>query len=229
VKAVRGPLDGAARPSTSVLLPRPGSSTAIAENAAGPKGDRDAVEAVGHVARSGVASDALLLDAARRSSPSSNLLGGDPASHFSSPPGSHVIITPGAETVSSLTLLSLVAAEVPFSRGVGCYTPPTSPSRTSSPSSTPPVVPSAPPSKRGTRHAVAEDGSIATDEDTMQKAMCCKATINIDYSGIASKTSSFVSLSTPILSSKLNAISIKLGKNSSEINVSANVFEAYGV
>jgi hypothetical protein len=70
---------------------------------------------------------------------------------------------------------------------------------------------------------VPEDGSVATDEDTMQKAMRHKATINLDYSGIASKTSFFEPLSTPVLSSKLNVVGIKLGKNASEINISVNV------
>jgi hypothetical protein len=70
---------------------------------------------------------------------------------------------------------------------------------------------------------VAEDGSVATDKDTMQKATRRKAAMNLDYSGMTSQTSSFISLPTPILSSKLNAVGIKLGKNANEINVSANV------
>jgi hypothetical protein len=83
--------------------------------------------------------------------------------------------------------------EVPFSRDVGCYTPPTSPTR--APSSSPSassdkvasssptlrVVPCVPAPRRSTRHSVAEDGSSATDEDTMQKAMRHKADINLDF------------------------------------------------
>jgi hypothetical protein len=70
---------------------------------------------------------------------------------------------------------------------------------------------------------VAEDGSVATDEDTMQKAMRRKAAMNLDYSGMTLQPSSFISLSTPVLSSKLNAVGIKLGKNVNAINVYANV------
>jgi hypothetical protein len=64
---------------------------------------------------------------------------------------------------------------------------------------------------------VAEDGCVATDEDTMKKAMRRKADMNLDYSGMNSKSSSFISLSTPIISSKLNTVGIKLGKNANEV------------
>jgi hypothetical protein len=57
----------------------------------------------------------------------------------------------------------------------------------------------------------------------MQNALRRKATINLDYSGMTSHSSSFILSSTPILSSKLNAVGIKLGKNVNEVNVSANV------
>jgi hypothetical protein len=70
---------------------------------------------------------------------------------------------------------------------------------------------------------VVEDGSVTTDEDTMQKAMRHKAAMNLDCSGMTPQPSSFISLSTPVLSSKLNVVGIKLGKNVNEINVSANV------
>jgi hypothetical protein len=70
---------------------------------------------------------------------------------------------------------------------------------------------------------VAEDGSSVTDEDTMQKAMRCKAALNLDFNGMNSQSSSFVSLSTPVISSKLNVAGIRLGKNVNEINLSANV------
>jgi hypothetical protein len=70
---------------------------------------------------------------------------------------------------------------------------------------------------------MAEDGSMATDEDTMQKAMRRKAAKNLDFSCMDPSTSSFVSLPTQVLSSKLNLVGISLGKNDFEINVSANV------
>jgi hypothetical protein len=70
---------------------------------------------------------------------------------------------------------------------------------------------------------IAEDGSSATDEDTMLKAMRRKAAMNLDFSGMCSKSSSFISLPTPVLSSKLNAVGIRLGKNVDEVCLSANV------
>jgi hypothetical protein len=77
--------------------------------------------------------------------------------------------------------------------------------------------------RRSTRHAATEDGSSATDEDTLQKAMRRKAAKNLDFSGMDSSSSSFIPLPTQVLSSKLNSVGISLGKNSSEISVSANV------
>jgi hypothetical protein len=77
--------------------------------------------------------------------------------------------------------------------------------------------------RRSAMHAVAEDGSTVTDEDTMLKAMHRKATKNLDFSGMDTPSCSFIPLSTPVLSSKLSSVGISLGKNSSEINVSANV------
>jgi hypothetical protein len=70
---------------------------------------------------------------------------------------------------------------------------------------------------------VAEDGSSATDEDSMKKAMRRKAALNLNFTGMNSKSSSFISLSTPVISSKLNAVGIRLGKNDSEVSLSANV------
>jgi hypothetical protein len=67
--------------------------------------------------------------------------------------------------------------------------PPTSSARTTSPSSRPHTVPCAPTARRSTSHVVAEDGSSATDEDTMQKAMRRKAAMNLDFGGMCSKSS----------------------------------------
>jgi hypothetical protein len=59
----------------------------------------------------------------------------------------------------------------------------------------------------------------------MQKAMCRKAAKNLDFSGMNSSSSSFISLPTNVISSKLNSVGISLGKNDYEINVSANVLK----
>jgi hypothetical protein len=79
------------------------------------------------------------------------------------------------------------------------------------------------PPRWSTRYVVAEDGSMTTDEDMMQKAMRRKATKNLNFSGMDPSSSSFVALPTQVLSSKLNSVGISLGKNDFEINVSANV------
>jgi hypothetical protein len=95
--------------------------------------------------------------------------------------------------------------------------------RAASPPSPLHAVPCVSAPRRSTRHSVAVDGSSVTDEDTMQKAMRHKAALNLDFNGMNSQSSSFVSLSTPVISSKLNVVGIRLGKNVNEINLSANV------
>jgi hypothetical protein len=74
---------------------------------------------------------------------------------------------------------------------------------------------------------VANDGSAAMDEDTLNKAMCRKAAKNLDFAGMepppSSSSSSFFSLPTTVISSKLNFVGIRLGNCDNEINVSANV------
>jgi hypothetical protein len=53
-------------------------------------------------------------------------------------------------------------------------------------------MPCAPMVRRSSRHSVADDGSSTTDEDTLQKAMRRKAAVNLDFSGMSSKSSSFI-------------------------------------
>jgi hypothetical protein len=70
---------------------------------------------------------------------------------------------------------------------------------------------------------VADDGSVATDEETLKKVMRRKAAKNLDFAGMEPSSSSFISLPTSALSSKLNSVGISLGNSSCEINISANV------
>jgi hypothetical protein len=51
------------------------------------------------------------------------------------------------------------------------------------------------------------DGGTATDEDSMQKAMRRKAAQNLDSVGMICyhKSKSFLSFSSPVMSSKLNS------------------------
>jgi hypothetical protein len=51
------------------------------------------------------------------------------------------------------------------------------------------------PARRSALHSVAADGSVATDEDTLQRAMRRKAAKNLDFNGMVSSSSSFISLS----------------------------------
>jgi hypothetical protein len=100
-------------------------------------------------------------------------------------------------------------------------------SSTTADAATPPPAASShgAPARWSSRHLVADDGSMAMDEDTMQKAMRRKAAKNLDFSGMNPSSSSFVSLSTNVISSKLNSVGISLGKNDYEIEVSANVLK----
>jgi hypothetical protein len=79
-------------------------------------------------------------------------------------------------------------------------------------------------SRRSGRFGVTADGASVTDEDSMQRAMRRKAEINLDYSGIISpsKSKSFLSFSTPMISSKLANVGVNIGRNDKEILFSSN-------
>nr|XP_051230168.1 uncharacterized protein LOC127348110 [Lolium perenne] len=85
----------------------------------------------------------------------------------------------------------------------------------------PPVV--QPMVRRSGRHALAEDGSGATDEDVMQRAMRCKAEMNLDTAGMKQPSKSFISFPDSRISSNLSSLGASLGNTSDEISVSANV------
>jgi hypothetical protein len=70
---------------------------------------------------------------------------------------------------------------------------------------------------------VAEDGSGATDEDMLQKAMRRKAAKNLDTAGMKKLSSSFIAFSDSRISSNLVSVGISMGRHSDEILVSANV------
>jgi hypothetical protein len=71
------------------------------------------------------------------------------------------------------------------------------------------------------------DGGTMTDEDTMQKAMRRKATKNLDFDGMISspRSKSFLSFSSPVISSKLNGLGVSLGSSDKEISVSTRVLK----
>ena len=77
--------------------------------------------------------------------------------------------------------------------------------------------------RRSSHRAMAADGSMPTDEDSMTKAMRRKALLNAQLTpGMSSKSKSFLSLSNSQLSSKLFNVGVSLGRNEEEILVSAN-------
>jgi uncharacterized membrane protein YgcG len=74
------------------------------------------------------------------------------------------------------------------------------------------------PTRRSGRYGAAVDGASASDEDSLQRAMRRKAELNLDYSGIISpsKSKSFLSFSTPMISSKLASVGINIDSNDKE-------------
>ena len=110
--------------------------------------------------------------------------------------------------------------------GEGVATPPSSPS---------PVVEQAPqppmgmtPTRRSSRHSVADDGSMDTDEDSLVKAMRRKAAQNLDNQGITSSPKSFLDFSNTTIVSKLNKVGVSLGKNEKDISISTNALKHLG-
>ena len=80
--------------------------------------------------------------------------------------------------------------------------------------------------RRSSRHAVAADGSVATDEDSLAKAMRRKALLNGQLTpGTSSKPKFFLSLSTHQLSSRLHKVGVTMGRDEKEILVSTNALK----
>jgi hypothetical protein len=77
--------------------------------------------------------------------------------------------------------------------------------------------------RRSMRHGVDASGASVTDEDSMLKAMRRKAERNLDAPGIMSTSKSFLSFSTPVISSKLANVGISLGSSVQEVSFSSNV------
>ena len=80
--------------------------------------------------------------------------------------------------------------------------------------------------RRSSRHTVAADGSAATDEDSLAKAMRRKALLNGQLTpGMSSKPKSFLSLSTHQLSTRLHKVGVTMGRDELEVAVSANALK----
>ena len=74
--------------------------------------------------------------------------------------------------------------------------------------------------RRSACHAVAADGSSATDEDALAKAMRRKAEQFTVTTGTSNRPKSFLAFSSSNISSKLNQVGISLGNNSTKTAVS---------
>ena len=126
-------------------------------------------------------------------------------------------VVPPPDTPSSAVALSVL---VVVTAGEGVATTPSSPP--------PAAVLARPPSSRMTptrrsgRHAVADDGRMDTDEDSLAKAMRRKAAQNLDNQGTSSSPKSFLSFSTTSIVAKLNNVGVSLGNNENDISVSTN-------
>jgi hypothetical protein len=72
---------------------------------------------------------------------------------------------------------------------------------------------------------VGADGGMATDEDSLSKAMRRKASTNLDTSGIRGCPNSFLAFSTPAISAKLNAVGVSLDSSDKVISCSANALK----
>jgi hypothetical protein len=72
---------------------------------------------------------------------------------------------------------------------------------------------------------VAANGAETTDEDSLAKAMRCKAASSLDPAGIVSSNKSFVSSSTPQISSKLNNLGVSLGTSLDLVSVSTKALK----
>ena len=77
--------------------------------------------------------------------------------------------------------------------------------------------------RRSARHVVAGDGGVATDEDTLSRAMKRKAALN-DTAGQGTKfpSKSFLQHDTSCLESRLVSVGVSLGRNVEEVSVSAS-------
>jgi hypothetical protein len=85
------------------------------------------------------------------------------------------------------------------------------------------VTPAVSTPRRSGRFADAADGSSATDEDSLSRAMRRKAAQNLDSAGISptAKDASFLSFSKQRISSQLSSIGVSLGSSDSDISISA--------
>ena len=66
------------------------------------------------------------------------------------------------------------------------------------------------------------DGSSATDEDSMAKAMRRKAEYNLDSAGMKLSPKSFLSFPTPLMSSRLSNVGVFMADSEREISFSSN-------
>jgi hypothetical protein len=135
---------------------------------------------------------------------------------------SEAVATVGSEpTVAAIAPSSPPLATTPRSPTVttGRVSTPTSPSPVVTPLRQPLH---ATPSRRSMRQVTATDGALASDEDSLSRAMRRKAASNLDSTGSEPSSKSFLNFSTQSISAKLNSVGVSLGSSVGTVNVSAN-------
>jgi hypothetical protein len=63
---------------------------------------------------------------------------------------------------------------------------------------------------------------LATDKDTLAKAMRRKAEANLDFAGTSHSSKYFLAFPTPLIAANLNNVGLSLGNSASTISVSAS-------
>jgi hypothetical protein len=80
------------------------------------------------------------------------------------------------------------------------------------------------PLRRSGRHQVSVDGTSATDEDSMMKAMRRTATRNLDFEGTSARKS-FLSFDKAKVSSNITSLGISLGRNEKTVDFSVRALK----
>ena len=89
-------------------------------------------------------------------------------------------------------------------------------------STAPLSTPMSTPLRRSMRYNTDADGSTATDEDSLVKAMRRKAEHNLDTSGMVKNPKYFLTFSDCSISAKLNSVGVSLGNTGDKVTFSTN-------
>ena len=135
-------------------------------------------------------------------------------------------VTLGPATGRNMELSSSPVADVLMEPGAAAplRSPPSSPTLQPTLHSTPTKLTNTP-LRRSGRHFTSADGSSATDECSLSKAMRRQAERNLDPPTGTPCNKSFLSFSDSRISSSLNNVGIKIGKNDNDVCISVGVLK----